>query len=342
LTTRRGTLAPVARRDSLGISNAIVGPVVRALKDAGLEVPVLDAAGESVVPGGLADSFLDGAAKALGDEAIGVRLAEKIPIGGLGMLDYALCTSPIVRDALRRVARYYGVVTQRVNLVLTEAGGVATLTFERIVGAPHSRHWAEFATAMLAQRMRQTLGRPVAFEEVSFAHDAPADASYHDAFFGRAVAFGASGDRLSFAAELLDLPLVTAAAALAETLEDRMRELAPAVGGTDPLLARVQVAVAELLDARDVGLPSLAARMHMARRTLQRELQNRGTSHKEILDHVLRERALRLLEEGRLTVGEIADRLGLSEPSAFFRAFRRWTGTSPSAFRGAGRPAAAK
>ena len=79
----------------------------------------------------------------------------------------------------------------------------------------------------------------------------------------------------------------------------------------------------------------------MAPRTLQRRLRGENTSHRQILDRVRRERALRLLPRGELSVAQIAEQLGFSEPSAFNRAFRRWTGRAPSDWRLGSRPASA-
>jgi AraC-like DNA-binding protein len=321
-------------RPERGISNVIVGPVLHALAtDLGVALSAPVGPDAAHVPGAAADALIDEAARRAKKPHLALDLAARIPIGGLGVLDYALCTSPTLGDALRRVARYYGVVTERVRLTLTKDEARATLTFERNVAAAHSRHWAEFGVAMIALRIKQTLGRPVKFESVTFAHRGPKDAAPYRAFFGCEVAFGGTHDRMSFRKELLELPLVTAAASLAATLEDTMRSLAPEPETADPFLSRAARTVGELLLHRDVALESLAARLKITRRTLQRELQRRGTSHKALLDDARRARALHLLEDGRLSVTEVAYALGLSEPSAFFRAFRRWTGTSPAAFR---------
>jgi AraC-like DNA-binding protein len=296
-----------------------------------------DAAGQElggrgpVVPGELADRWVDAAAARLGDDALGITLARKIPIGGLGLLDYALCTSLTVRDALARVARHYAIATRRVTLSLIEAPPRAILRFERRPGITHSRHWLEFSFAIICERMRQTIGREIVFEEVAFRHAPPEQTAAHDAYFGTRVLFGQPEDRLAFAHALLDVPLRTASSSLAELLDTRMRELQPATTG-DPFVDQVRQLIILLLEERDVRLESVAARLHLSRRTLQRELRERGMSHKDLLDGIRRERALSMLGEAS-TVADVAARLAYSEPSAFFRAFRRWTGTSPRARR---------
>ncbi len=307
-----------------GISNAIVAPVLRALDELGFHAP---APAGDLVDGSAADRLFDAAAATLRSETVGLQVARRVPIGALGMLDYALCTSPTLREGLARLTRFYGVVTQRVKLSLLEEGGTATLWFERAAGVKHSRHWIEFSYAMIAERIRGTLGVPVKFRDVAFTHPAPASQQAHDAFFGATVAFAAGRDVLSFDAALLELPLRTASAALAEVLEARMKAMEPQLQADD-FLHRAKAAVQALLEKNDTSLDSAVARLEVSKRTLQRELGKRGTSHQALVDEVRRARAQALLETG-LTVAQVSERLGFSEPSAFFRAFRRWTGETP-------------
>lgn len=321
-----------------GISASIVGPVLGALEAAGVDLRALGAtvdATDEVVQGSSADRWLDLAAERLGDSALGLTLARRIPIGGLGLVDYALCTSATLRDALERVSRHYGVATQRVKLSIVERGDESALLFQRHPGVSHSRHWMEFSFAILTERARQTLGLDVSLRRVSFRHDPPPRVDAHDAFFRTDVRFSASEDCLCFPRDLLDAHLRTAASSLAEVLDARMPAAQPSAeaGAPDPFLWRVREAIGELLGERDASLESAAARLRTSTRTLQRELLRRGTSHKELLDSVRRERAQALLTAGTMTVAEVATRLAYSEPSAFFRAFRRWTGTSPRARR---------
>jgi len=321
-----------------GVSSSIVAPVLGALAAAGIDLRALDArveSGDEVVEGSAADRWLDAAADLLGDHALGLTLARRIPIGGLGLIDYALCTSATLRDAFERVARHYGVATQRVKLALVERGEQVALVFERQPGISHSRHWMEFSFAILTERARQTLGRDVSPVLVSFRHDPPACLDAHSAFFGTEVRFSAPEDCLAFSRSLLDGHLRTAAASLAALLDAKMPTTPPPAdaGGPDAFLERVREAVDELMAQGDASLEGAAKHLHTSTRTLQRELSRRGTSHKELLDSVRRERAQALLGEGTMTVAEVAARLAYSEPSAFFRAFRRWTGTSPRARR---------
>jgi AraC-like DNA-binding protein len=322
----------VKPRDDLGISSETVLPVFTALRELGFDAA--SAIGELSSPffsGSVADAMLELAADRLGEPALGLALAKRIPIGALGTLDYAFVSSATLRAALDRAARYYGLTTQRLSLENRVEPPYAHAVLVRNPDAKHSRHAVEFALGLMAERIRQVVGRRIAFHEVAFAHDPPADSSGHQDFFGMPVLFSQELDRLVFAQALLDSPLRTAQASLSALLEERMSELEPPFPEGDAFLQRVHRAVFDALDEGKVDMGSAVVRLELTRRTPQRELQKRGTSHTQILDAVRRERAQHLLSEGHLTVAEVSKRLGFSEPSAFFRAFRRWTGTSPKA-----------
>jgi AraC-like DNA-binding protein len=314
-----------------GISATIVAPVARALAELGLHAGGPQPDAQTVIPGGTADALLDAAAVALKDDALGLNIARRLPLGSFGTLDYAMVTSATLREGLRRMTRYYAIATQRVTVKLEEAGGTATLAFTRKPGLKHSRHWLELSFGVITERMRQTVGRKLDLGEVLFTHPPPLDTRVHDDYFGIKVQFAAATDRLSFNARLLDLPLRTAAESLAEILDAKMRALAPLQDGADAYLDRVRRVVTELLSEREASLAAALSRLKITRRTLQRELARRGTSHSALLDDARRLRGLELLDSGDMTVAEVSDALGFSEPSSFFRAFRRWTGQSPKA-----------
>ena len=94
----------------------------------------------------------------------------------------------------------------------------------------------------------------------------------------------------------------------------------------------VEQAIEPLLGAGEVSIDKVASTLGMSRQTLYRRLKAEGVTFEEILDAKRRSLAIRYLGLHRLSVKAVAYKLGFSEPAAFSRAFKRWTGVSPSEF----------
>jgi AraC-like DNA-binding protein len=107
----------------------------------------------------------------------------------------------------------------------------------------------------------------------------------------------------------------------------------------DGMLVSVRRAVAEAMREGDPNLTRVAKKMAMSPRTLQRQLKEQGMEFKDLVDDTRRRFAQSYLRSRRNTLTEIAFLLGYSEASAFNRAFKRWTGTTPLAYRGQAAPA---
>jgi AraC-like DNA-binding protein len=140
----------------------------------------------------------------------------------------------------------------------------------------------------------------------------------------------ADGNRLVFSRQLWEAPPDLANPALEQVL-------APDVEDAD-LITRVRVAITRGMHRGTATVAAVARQLGWGERSLQRRLHAEGTSYAAELDDQRRAAALAQIHQPELSVAVIAERLGFSEPSALTRAFRRWTGMSPSEFRRRGRP----
>jgi AraC-like DNA-binding protein len=175
------------------------------------------------------------------------------------------------------------------------------------------------------------------FTEVHFTHPAPAYRGEYERIFKVPLTFGsdrnafllADGwDRLSYQMQpRYALDIFTAHA---DGLLERLDNAAS-------LRARVETLLAAALPRRCAGTAAIAAELGLSEQTLYRRLKAEGTTFEQIADGLRHRLAVRYLREERLSAKETAYRLGFSDPAAFSRAFKRWTGRSPSAFRGGSR-----
>ena len=276
------------------------------------------------------------AQKAVRDEIIGLRVAELVPFGAYRALDYLLMASPTLREAIELSVRYFHLANGGADLRLCGArGGRACLEIHN-AGAPreHLRRSVEYTFGVLLNRFRLATGvhlRPV---EVHFSFEAPPAVRDYHRVFQAPVRFNQPVNQLVFDEAALGLPHPGADPWLCELLEHHARgALRRLPGGGGDFLAQVRRALGAALRRGDAKVASVARELALSERSLQRRLNSEGTSFREVLDEVRSDLALRLLGEGGADVREVAFTLGFSEPSAFHRAFKRWTGKTPVAYR---------
>jgi len=138
---------------------------------------------------------------------------------------------------------------------------------------------------------------------------------------------------LVFDKEILDLPILDPDQNLARYLKPIADEVLKNLPGNRSIIQQVQEQLLKTLEHGDSTLESIAQRLHMSARTLQRRLDDEGSKFGEILDETRRLAALEFMKNQRIAIAETAFLLGFSEPSTFHRAFKRWTGSTPASFR---------
>lgn len=137
---------------------------------------------------------------------------------------------------------------------------------------------------------------------------------------------------------LLSAPVLAADATLSRIVTAHAEQLlASSASAPQSISAQVRQHLAAGMAHGLVSLRSIAAQLHLSERSLQRQLQEEGTRFADLMDEVRRNLAQRYIADPQLALGEVAYLLGFSEPSAFHRAFKRWTGTTPAQARRASR-----
>lgn len=278
------------------------------------------------------------AAVATGDPDLGLHFAEWVlayPASRFDLLRFAVNSCSTLGDHFSRMERYIRLLQPETFVRLTREGSVARLAHGLTNGAVPPREPVDCMLALALLNARLAVKQEVPLLEARFAYAVPRSLVELTRVFGRTLRFGAPVSELLFDASVLDFPQPSAEPRLLALLDDQIEGLIAAL--PDELASsRVRRAIVELLPDREPTLALVAGRLHLGARSLQRRLSDEGTTFGELLDKLRRDHAVRYLRDGRIAIGEIAFLLGFSEVSAFNRAFRRWTGTTPSAYRAAG------
>lgn len=265
-----------------------------------------------------------------GEPALGIHLGMRMRASAHGYLGFAAMSAATVREALELAMRFSPTRTTALELRLHEGGGEAALVIEERADFGTARDFVLSALVVGIWQIGHALtGRPLT-GRVEFAFPAP---DYLARFHRFAVTrFEQPANRMVFDASVLSLPLAfsdrVATRLAREQCERELGALRPEVR----LAARVRGLLAED-DRGFLSLEQVAARMHVSARTLKRRLALQGVAFSTLLEEEQRDRALVLLRSPELSVDEVAERVGYSDAANFTRAFRRWTGTTPAAYR---------
>jgi AraC-like DNA-binding protein len=281
-------------------------------------------------------ALLEACERASGDPWLGVHLAAERPVGSHGIVEFFWRSAATVREGLATLAAHSRLLNEVARLELVEAGPRAS--FLQRVAHPlgMGRHANEFFAAMLVREIRLLVSPDFRPAGARFAHPRPGRdlRPLRDALGTGELRWGDAGTGLDFDARWLDVPLATADATLSSTLRAHTSTWMPWVT-RDPDEA-LEDRLRALLHGSVGRPPSVAAaarRLGVSARTLQRRLLERGETFHSVADGVLAEHACRVVASGSLSVKEAGRRLGYASTASFVRAFRRWTGQTPSAWR---------
>lgn len=249
--------------------------------------------------------------------------AEAMALGGL--LTPIVANCPDVGTALAELERFHPLL-DRDRIILIRRPESVSVSLRSPDGGPAHQDTVDACFAMLCRMMRRLAGQQAVPSLVALRRITPADRGPYEAALGRPV-FDQPADSCRFDAEALRAPIAHADPAVRLALRPY----------AERRIARRRVpwstAVSELAADGTFELAKVARALAISSRALQLRLEQEDTSFATLIDTVRRERALALLAEPDLPISAIATRIGFATPSAFTRAFRRWTGMPPSRYR---------
>jgi AraC-like DNA-binding protein len=278
------------------------------------------------------------AVRLTGDPALGLHIAAQGDPRRFELMGYISMTSATLGEAYARSCRYIRLWNSAMEIDLVEEGERATLRMRLALPGltpetPGLRQLEELGLASMLLSGRYHSGAHFAPREVHLFSAAPKDPGEHRALFEAPVYFGRPAGALILDRASLALPIRTSDPELCAILTRHAEELLVRLPAAPGRWSReVRAAVGEALrDGCEIG--DAARRLGVTPRTLQRRLREEGTSYQALVEEMRRELARRYLGERRLSLPEVARLLGFTDESAFYRAFRRWEGVTPAAFR---------
>jgi AraC-like DNA-binding protein len=268
------------------------------------------------------------AEQATHDALIAQHVASLVPFGAYAIGDYLLAAGPTLRRALDKLIRAFPLVNGAFELRLISRNSESFLELHNPYDSEGpSRLHVEFFFAMIQSRLRYATGVDWHPREVAFTHPSPPHCAGHDRAFQCPVRFNQPFNRMVVDTGFLDFALPYGDPLLSEMLEQHARRMLKQSTFEDHLLCDLRQALCDGRTCGDFRLSTTAKKLALSGRSLQRELNLRNTSYRQQLDHFRRDLALDMLPSE--SIHDVVAFLRFSESSAFYRAFRRWTGKSP-------------
>ncbi len=285
------------------------------------------------IPIRMIDALLAKATSRIADEAWGLKAAHCWHPGNLGVLGHALLASSTLRTALTRVSRYWRILGERATVQVEDTERGFRFTYGQSAADPVvAMVLPDCVLSIALDICRTNAGEMIRPLRVTLCRKPPADPEPWIRFFGCAVEFGAAENGFTLAVGDADRPLPAANRPLAGIFDNLLTEQLAKLS-TDDVVSRAKAVFIEQLTSGEPSGADIARRLNMSRRTLQRKLAEAETSYQQLVDDTRRELALRYIDDRKMSVTDITFLLGFSGQSAFARAFKRWSGFSPSDYR---------
>jgi AraC-like DNA-binding protein len=272
------------------------------------------------------------ASEATGDPAIALRVSTMVKPNTLGIIGYLASASESRRNAFELVKGLTPLLWEDVGCDLESGGEVAFIRC-RTGSSPQASHFTTEYAIGLTVTMSRVLGAghsdPL---EARFSYSAPAYADEYERILRLPIRFDAGEDGVLFPISMMDSLNPSADAALRQLLEGYAADQLAKIPTSARFSQRIRACILSMLPLGSLSADTVAAQFSMSSRTLRRHLQQEATSYQGILDDVRAELACHYLTKEKRGIDEVAFLLGFSDPSAFTKAFRRWTRQTPADF----------
>lgn len=313
--------------------------VYQAMRNAGLQAEtVLMKAGiglnqidaKARTPSAAQFAFWQAVESVSDDPHIGLHLGEHLPLYRGQVLEYLFLSSPSFGEGLRRVMAYQRLISDMLQATLVH--NEDECYFVNMVAGFTIRHTAECLMVGVLRFFRfvsEGQFQPVMIE---FTHTEGAGPEEYERVYGCPVILGASENRLHFKPEVLNYPIWQAEPELLRFHEQLAHEKLQELARFD-LVAEVRRAIGGTLESGNTSLETVAKQLGVPPRRLRTQLTDAGTSFNQVLADYRCRLAKRLLAQTSESIEQIVYLTGFSEPSTFYRAFKRWTGLTPIEYR---------
>ena len=281
------------------------------------------------------DTFRRVLTKRIPEHEIAFRIMERFNMGVFGVAGYVIVNSPNFITAFENFERYTHLHTNQYHLHVQQDAQYVRLYFDRMAAPMYADKFniPMYVLGFTMNILKLMPGKVLPLE-VHYEFDAPELLDEYDALFGTAtrIFFNAQRNMMVYDGKLANVPLLNANEQLYAMFDRMATESLQQVKGEGATTLLVKKELSRRIKGQLPTIEQLASDLNMSVRSLQTRLQAEHVSFRNLTNEVRRDMAIAHLRTGALNIGEIAFLLGFNEISSFSSAFRKWTGSAPSAY----------
>ncbi len=281
----------------------------------------------------------------LQDESFGLSSFSKYPPGTFRMMCRFIIHCQNLNDAILRAAEFFDFldlfnqkfIIERKPVSFDVNNTIAICRFHN-PNTPQRSHYLQSEASVIYMMHRfygWLIGKSIPLLGVHFASPPPQDVHKYDELFDCDIHFDHSENIILFSADYLQCPIAQTEDTLRDFLRTAPYQLVTKSADIDLQSTKTRVRLMLEKDMRSdfPGIETIAERMNISSRTLHRRLRKENTSFQKIKDNIRRDAALAYMSRTELTINAVSVLMGFQDTSAFYRAFKKWTGMSPGDYR---------
>ena len=255
------------------------------------------------------------------------------PLGSFGMMCHAVIHCPNLEKALRRAFRFYALFLDLAEIQLVIDDNTATIMVDEESLNDPDRFLIESILVIWHRFGSWLIGRRIHLLEASFRYPEPDSHIEYKRLFSCDFHFDGTYTGIRFPVKFLSEKIIQNETTLRNFLKHSPADLLAKPDEGNSLVAQIRAIIGDDLSLDMPNFDTVANALHTSPQTLRRRLKEEGLTYQELKDQMRRDTALYYLEQGDLSIQKVAEKLGFSEPSTFHRAFKKWTGMTPGAYR---------
>jgi AraC-like DNA-binding protein len=284
------------------------------------------------IPAQAYSELVDRITVVLQDEYCGL-VAQPARPGTFAMICYGCIHCPNLGQFLERCLRFHSLTTECLSIDLIREGEKARVVYTPLAGTEDPHHLLTMSLLAVVHRLAGWLiGQNITLDSASLNHPRPDHAAAYNMLFRAPIHFDRDENSISFSANYLDMPVIQNEQALEEFLQMPGARMMASPDTRNSHVARVNKLIKANVAEEFPDFEWVAGQLHTTTGTLRRRLREEGTSYQQLKDDLRRDTAIFNLSKGAMSIEAVAASVGFSEPTSFFRAFKRWTGVTPRAY----------